>query len=70
MKKAFIFIILAVLLLSTVIVTCLGQDPKVIACEAACEEAKEQCYAKADGDSALEIACDAAETKCKDECNN
>lgn len=69
MKKVFIFIILTVLFLSAIIVTCVGQDPKVLACEKGCEKAKQECYDKAGDDAAAKIACDAAEAECKDKCN-
>jgi hypothetical protein len=75
MKKVIILTVLAILVLSTFIVTCIGTDPKVIACEIACEEATETCYEKADGLEgdvlivAAKLACDEAEEKCKKKCN-
>ncbi len=69
MKKVIILTVLAILVLSTFIVTCIGTDPKVIACEKACEEAKDKCYEAAGDDSAAKIACDVAENECTDKCN-
>ena len=70
MKKIIILTIMAVLVLSTFVITCVGQDPQVIVCEKACEEAKDQCYEKAGDDAAAKLACDAAESECKEKCND
>lgn len=69
MKK--VVYLIAGLSLFMFLVSCSGfqkPDPKVMACQAGCDEAYESCIKKAGKSEAKKAACEAAKTKCYSDC--
>ncbi len=67
MKKLGLFLTLSVIIMS--FTQCSTMNPKVMACNASCDSAFDQCMEKAGKSEAKKAACEVSKTSCYNECS-